>query len=315
MTTDIVFYPHAVRAVQIDDGTTELFALTLLDDVQPSNNFQDLTSFCAAQVGPQQTGSHSASPDNRFTTPQLTTLLSALIGGNFYVSRDLSAYNVDTYYQAGVNLGMRVAAGTGSHLRCRMAANAMMALESISAEAGQLAQARVRLGAVISANGGDPMTVIANAALAGTASGGRLHTLGPVAINGTTLKGVVGVNLDNNNEYDEVISEGEAFPSYLGFKTYRPVLTIRTRKASYFSTYGNKGVALSSWSWFLRSKLASGINEADASAYHILFSGSAGTIKPRNVTGDKSLVDLQVDLSLPSANTAAYVIAVNQAIS
>jgi hypothetical protein len=140
MTTDVVFYPHALRATAIAGGA-ELFCTTLLDDITTSNNFQDLTSYASAQVGPQFTGAHMAAPDFRFSSPQLGTLLSVLAAGEYYISRDLSAYNVDGWYRAGHNLGQREADATLAHLQLRMQANAMLAMESLAADEGQLATA------------------------------------------------------------------------------------------------------------------------------------------------------------------------------
>src|SRR4051812_18715044 len=93
MTTDIVYYPHAIHARRTDDQS-DVMQLTNLMDVEPANNFQDITEFAAGQVGPQFTGSHLASPDNRFTTHQLQTLFVTTIAGQYYVVRDLSACNV-----------------------------------------------------------------------------------------------------------------------------------------------------------------------------------------------------------------------------
>jgi len=314
MATDIVFYPHAIRQTTIAGGTEGLI-LTLLDDVVPSHNFQDLTSYCAAQPGPQQTGSHMASPDCRFTTPQLATLLFSLNTGPYGICRSYADSNVDVWYRAGENLGMRVAKNASAHLRLRMQANALLALESIDFEEGANAVGRCRLVSVIGPNGQDPLVPTAGVALEGLATGGRLHTMGPIRVNGTLLKGASGGRLENNLVYDEESSHGEGFLSYVGIKTITPRLTVRSRKTDYMALFGNKGTPLSSLEFYLRSKLASGINEADAAAFHIKITATVGTIKARQVMGDKAHCELTIDLQQPGEDQPPYTIAVNQAIT
>lgn len=316
MTTDIVYYPHAIRTTAIAGGAEGLI-LTLLDDVEPSHNFMDLTSYCAAQVGPQLVGSHMASPDNRFSTPQLGTLLAALASGPYGICRDYSDSYVDTWYRAGANLGMRVAKATTSHLRMRAQANTLLALESLEASEGGTAQARCRLCHILNPQtGADPLVPTAGAALEGIASGGRIYTLGPIALNGTALKGCTNARLDFNVEYDQESSHGDGFLTYCGIRSIRPVITLRTRKSDYLATFGTRGTAFSSLTWYFKSKLAGGINEADASAFHIkITSAAAGVIKARGISGGKADCLLTIDLAQSAEDTAPLTIAVNQTIS
>lgn len=314
MTTTNVFYPHGIRAVLTSDGVTELFMLSLIDDMTPSNGFEDLTSWCAAQVGPQEVGIQRALPDLRFSTPQLGTVLGLMVTGDYYISRDLSLYNVDCLYRAGANLGSRVADATLAHLRMRMANNAMLVVESIQADEGQLASARCRLAAVLnSQTGADPLVATAGLANAGIASGGRLFTMGPVKLNGTFMTGGVSMSIDFNPEYDEESSHGDGFLTYVGIRRYRPVITIRTRQTDYLATFGSRGTALSSLSCYLASKLASGINEAAASSVHIKYTATTGTIKARQISG--GLVEITIEPYQSAQNTAPLAVAVNQAIT
>jgi hypothetical protein len=110
-------------------------------------------------------------------------------------------------------------------------------------------------------------------------------------------------------------SHGDGFLTYIGIRRYRPVITIRTRKTSYFATYGTRGLPLSSLTCYLRNKLASGINVADATPQHIKITCGTGSIKPREVRGDKSLLDLTIEPYQAAQNSAPVVIAVNQQIT
>jgi hypothetical protein len=313
-TTDIVYYPHAIYCTVY--GGSELFTLSVLNDVEPSHNFSDLTEHAAGQVAPFLTGSHMASPDNRFSTPQLTTLLAVTIAGDYYIARNLGSHTTDILYRAGVNLGTRVARATTGHVRMRADRNSMLVVESITCRDGGLADARCRLVHVLnSATGADPLVPVAGVALSGLATGGLLHTLGPMALNGTALKGVTDWTLDFNVEYDAESSHGDGFPTWCCIKRYRPVWTIHTRSTQYVATFGSRGTALSSLLAYTRAKQASGINYADAAEYHIGFSSSNGTIKARKISGDKAQCEITVDCNSAAEDTAAVAIAVNQAIA
>jgi hypothetical protein len=315
MSTTRVFYPHAIRGSAILGGA-EQFCITLLDDITPDRNFSDLASWAAAQVGPQFTGSHVSSPDCKFTTSQLGTLLTQTIAGNYYVAADLTLQNVDVYYREGANLGMRTAGGNNAHLMMRGQANALLALEGIAADSGQLATARARLAfALNSQTGLDPLVATAGQPLAGLASGGSLYTMGPVFINGVLIDGAEYSGIDFNLEYEEHQSHGDEFPTYIGIYRYRPVYTIRARASDYFATYGSRGTTLSSCIMYLRQKLASGINVADATPQHLKLTSSTGTIKARNISGPKGLVELTVEPYQSAPDTAPVVITANVAIT
>jgi hypothetical protein len=315
MTTTKVFYPHAIRATAIAGGA-ELFLLSLLDDVTASHNFGDLVSFAAAQVGPQFTGSHMASPDIRFSTPQLGTLLPVTVAGAYGVVRDLSLHNVDLWYRQGLNLGMLVDAVNTNHLQLRGQANAMMAVESIGADQGQLATARARLAFVLNASTGlDPLVPTGALALGGAVANSSLFTLGPVKVNGTALDGVEYAGVDFNLEYEEHASAGDGFLTYVGVARYRPVISIRARATDLLATFTTRGAVLSSLSMYLRQKLVSGINIADNVAAHIKLTASAGTIKAHRASGGKSLVELTIEPYQTAMDVAPVAIAVNQLIT
>lgn len=314
MTTTNVFYPHAISA-DVYQGTN-LFQFTDIFDVQPSYNFQDLVEFAASQVGPQFSGTHQASPDNRFGIRQVATLMSVTIPGDYYIARRLDNHIVDLHYKAGQNLAARYADAATVHFRMRNDRSSMLVLESLSVDQGGLLEARCRLVHIYDGTiGTDPLVPVSGVALTATSTVGNLHTLGPIRLNGTLLKGVTSLRLDNNIVYDEEASHGDSFLTYCGIKNYRPVLTLRTRQTDYLATFGTRGTALSSLSCYFRNKLQSGINEADASPYHILLSNSGyGTIKARGVQGDNSQAEISIDLLQSAQNVAAYSLAINQQI-
>jgi hypothetical protein len=300
---DIVYYPHAIYA-------SGLFLITQLSDVEPGHNFQDLTEFAAGQVGPQFTGSHMASPDNRFTTSQIKSILDATSAGDYNVSRDLSGVSVDTEYKAGDKFGARIADANLAHFRMRAQENTMIAWESLSARQGGLAELRCRMVHLYnSATGNDPLVAASGVALTNVSAVNHLFTLGPVRINGTVMEGVQEATLDNRLAYEECAGEGDEFLTYVGIDQYAPQFRFLSRNLAYLDTYGERGTALSSWYWWLKKKVASGINVPDATVEHILFAATVGTIKARRVmAGGKPHSEVTIDLAMSAQNTAAFTV-------
>lgn len=313
MSTQVVYYPHAIYSPGI-------FTLTQLMDVEPAHNFQDLTEWAASQAGPQFTGTHQAAPDNRFSTAQLKTIIDVLIAGDENICRDLSSGDVYTEYKAGDNRGIRLpddnGGAGGNHLFGRMQENAFLALESISARAGAVAELRCRLAAVFNAStGNDPLVWTDDNDITTVSDIAHLFTLGPVKLNGTFLGGVEDVRVEINPEYDEVTDSGEPFLSYIGIRRYRPVVTVMSRNAALLDTFGTRGTALSALSVFWRKKLQSGIVVADATAEHISLTGAAGTIKARRVQSGNASVELTIDLRKANQATNPFTFNTATAIS
>lgn len=308
MGTSIVYYPHAIY---LGGAIT----IAQLSEVEPANNFQDLTEFAASEVGPQFTGTHMGAPDIRFSSTQIKDILDACSTAHGIVG-DLSAQEVDLEYKAGANLGARVADATTSHLRMRLTNNAMLCWESITARQGALAEVRCRLATVFnSGSGSDPMVATSGVALGLDSAIAHLFTLGPIKLNGSFVEGVTEATLENNIEYEEVASEGDGFVTYVAIKRYRPVLTFRTRNAAVLSTYGTKGTALSALKFFLRKKLLSGINVSDATAENIGFTGTVGTIKARKISSPEAVAEVTVDLRQSAEGTACYAIDTTEAVA
>jgi len=312
MSTDIVYYPHAV--VAYDAVPAEIFSLSQISDVEPGHNFQDLTEFIPSLSSPQFTGTHQAAPDNRFTVTQIKSVLDACISGNLSIARDLSAGNVDVEYKAGSNLNVRLA---GSAVRARMQENAMLTWESITCRQGQIAEIRCRLAAIYkSSTGNDPLVFTAGLSVAATAGVVALFTQGPVKLNGSFVPGVTDWMLENNIEYEEEASDGDGFITYLGIKRFRPVLTLHTRDASVLATYGTRGTALSAFAAYLRKKLQSNINVADATEENIQIGksgGAVGTIKARKISSPTAVAEVTVQLAY-NGQEALYAIDTTAAV-
>lgn len=311
MSTPVVYYPHAVQLAGA--GT-----LVQISDVTPSHNFQDLAEYAASDPSPSFTGTHQASPDNRFSTTQLKTLLDAVktaSGGKLNVVRDLSDGIVLVEFKAGENLGSRIAADANGGITFEMLNNAVVWWESLSARQGSVATARVRLAAIfLPQSGNDPMTPAINQDITGTAAVNHLFTLGPIAINGSTLYGVEEMDWNNGIAYEEVGDSGEPFLTYIGTRAIAPVVRVMTNDLSVLNTYGTRGTAISSAvNVYLRKKLVSGINVPNATAEHIRLQITAGTIKARQAQGSKSMAVVEIAAQVSAQDASPFF--VNTAIA
>jgi hypothetical protein len=294
---NIIYFPHAVFS--------SLVSITQMSEVQPGHNFMDLSEFSAGAVGPQFTGTHMASPDNRFSTTQIKGVLDVCISGDYRVARDMSGTTVDAEFRAGDLFGARASTGVLANIRMRMADNSMLCWESLSARQGGLAELRVR-SFCASVGGNDPLVTTSGTTLNAASAVNHLYTLGPVKLNGTTHQGVQEASLDNNLSYIEEGAEGDGFPTFIGLDSYAPILTFRTRDLSVLSTYGNRGTPLTALTWYLRKKLNSSINVPNATPQHIAITAAAGTIKARQVSGPKPMAEVSVALQVVEADTVAF---------
>lgn len=309
MSTNVVYYPHAIYFGPT--GTT----VSQLSDIEPGYNFEHLTEFSASQAIPFFTGSHQAAPDIKFSSSQLKSLLD--LATDYGVAKSFDTGNVDLEYKAGKNLGVRTPNATAAHIRARGTQNVMLVWESLTAKQGQIAEARCRLVYVQNPQTGlDPMVFTNSLALAQASDILHLFTLGPVKINGTWFYSVEEVSWNNNIVYEEEVSDGDGFLTYCGVKRYSPVLTITARKVDSMGTFGTKGTALSALSCFLRKKFKSGINVPDATAEHIGFTATSGTIKSIACkSSDKTMSTVEIHLQSDVQDTAPFTYSGSTAIS
>lgn len=307
MATTNVLYPNAIY---VPGGIT----IAQLTDLTASHNFNDLTEFSAGHAVPLFTGSHSAVPDFKFSHTQISTMLSQFFGGKYNVAREYNSGTAYAEYRVGDNRGVRDQKSNSTHVYGAMVDNSVVFFESLKCRQGQLAEMRCRFVA-LQTDSNEPLVFTASVALGGTSTSGDLFTLGPVKINGTFIGGIESWEWNNNLEYEEVMSDGDGFLSYIGVKSTRPVLTIQTRHGSAIATFGNKGTALASLSCFLRKKLVSGINIAAGTASHVKLSATAGTVKSRSLSGDNSLCEISVDMHTETEDTSPFTINTSTAIS
>lgn len=267
-------------AIVLPSGTE----ITQLENVDPENNFADLTKFSAGSAFPKFTGSHSAMPAVRTATTQIKDLLDEIdVEG---VAADLSGDNLDVEYRRALNRGSRYGDAAEEHLRCRMTSNAFLTWESLRAEQDQDASIDFTITPVWDETN-DPLIWASGSGVTVSATDavGQLYTLGPIIINSTTLDGVSSVDWQNNITRKDIKSDGSHFLKFSSVDRVSPVVTVDISDKGIMQDYGSGGTAITSFTFYLRKKLASNYNVPNATAQHIRFTATAGTIKPLSSQG------------------------------
>ncbi len=109
------------------------------------------------------------------------------------------------------------------------------------------------------------------------------YTLGPVVVNGTTLTGVTGINFNTGAVVFAKGSDGTVYPTICAMKSRAAVLTINGTKMDDFATYVGKGLAVTTFAFYLQKCATGGGRVAPATAEHIKISGYLGKISPKSM--------------------------------
>ncbi|MGE0605550.1 MAG: hypothetical protein AB7O62_00385 [Pirellulales bacterium] len=273
---------------------------------QTNINVDELTGLASGHAQPLFTGGAGERPDYTFSTPQIATLLTAL---GLY-GTDLSAGNTDVYQKAATDLGNRVADGTTSHHRLRMA-NAFGYVTSIRAAHGQVAEISARI--VPSWDGSTvPLTPAGSVALSGTAAAIEYFTLGPVKINGTALAGVQEWSLDLGCQIAELSSDGDIYTSFIYLKEIIPTISVRGTGTDWQATYGTAGTALSALTLYLRRRAVDGYNVSGST--NIAITATNGTVRFDGASGaGNDPLSTMLKIRPRAASSAANVLAFDAA--
>lgn len=290
MTVNATYHVHAI----VLPSAAEITQITELSHAQ---NQQDLVEFSAGDSAPLWSGTDEATPEISFGSQNIKQFLDAL--GTEKIVADLTGGNTDVQWRKGKSHNIREAIAALAHMRGRMAANAMMYWTSISAQRGQNAIIR---GMIIPTFDGtnDPIQYSTGVAISATPAVGYVFRNGPIYLNGTRYSNL-GWDLASNPEIDRETDSGEGFISHVSLETYSPQLTFRTRDLSVVSTFGTKGIPLTSASLYLRRRQKGGVNVAVATAEHIKATATSGTIKARQIEDKEAEVFVQ--FTKPNATT------------
>lgn len=297
-----VFYPHAIDLPNGD-------LLTQLTNVTPAYNFQDVVEFSSGDTAPLWSGTLGAAPSCAFSTRQCKSILDlcdplTLPSQGKVVAYDGHAGSIDVWLRKGEAFGLRTADATVEHERARLT-EGFLEWTTITASQNQVAEISCRLVAAYDGTN-DPMVITQQALTGITRAVNHLFTLGPVTLNGSALAGLQGWTLSNNSNLEVIFDSGVPFPRYIGVNNYSPTLMCRVRDGTLMRTIGTRTTAITSLVFYLRKLQASAICVADASAEHISFSCTAGTVKARQVD-NTGLVDVFMQLQRPTAAVEPYI--------
>lgn len=300
MATSTLYYPHAIV---LPSGVE----VVQLEDMTPAQNIRDILGFSTGDPLPSYSGSEDATPDLTFSSSQLADLLPLMT--IYGCMADLSAGNVDIEYRSGNNRGAREAIASAEHIRGRMASNAAMVLQSLSATQGGRATGRFRVLPLWDGTN-DPIQWTSGVAVTATDKVQHYYTMGPIKLNGSFVGSVTSMNWENNVRLNEMSSDGEVYPTFADVDSLAPTVNFRVRNTALHATYKN-GAALTALIVYLRKKLSSGYNVADATAQHIALTAAAGTVKSRQISGR----ELEISCQLTQSAGAVYTISAASAIA
>lgn len=260
---------HRLHGILLPSGAW----ITALTDNTASPNAELFSAMAASDVLPSFRGAHGSTPDIRFTTHQVKTVLD-VCGLGFY---DMSGGNCDLYYRQDTPYGMREAVGDSDHVRLRCV-RGIMFWDEISADQDNLATISCRI--IPTWNGSTaPMIPLGSQTIPAEWYNTTFFGLGPIEINdgGSFVGALESWRFSPGTTPNIVRSDGEPYASFVGIETQDPVLTAVTGHFSHWTSIGHTGLALTSLDWWLRKRTADDTGSvADGTSEHIKFVGGSG---------------------------------------
>jgi hypothetical protein len=183
-----------------------------------------------------------AAPELAFSTTAVGTALTTIqTGSNPMNGIAITGSNFLFFYEKIANQGTRTAGST--HVKATVAEGMII---PISIEASHYGAATASYRVIMTSADGTtaPVAFAAAQALdAGIAVASELFTLGPVAVNGTTLDGVSSVSINYGNNAEVTGGDGNPYPEFCAITTRRPAITIATTNLDDFVSWGLIGQA------------------------------------------------------------------------
>ena len=183
-----------------------------------------------------------AAPELAFSTTAISTALATfLTGANPLNGIAITGSNFLFYYEKITNRGTRTAGS--NHVKATVAEGMVIPI-SIDASHYGVASAAYRVICCSADGTTAPIAFAASQALdGGIANASEMFTLGPVAINGTTLDGVSSVSINFGNNAEVTGGDGNPYPEFCAITTRRPSISISTNNLDDFVSWGLIGAA------------------------------------------------------------------------
>lgn len=297
---------HRPHAIAFPPDNTPSY-LTQLTDARMNATLEEYTERSAADAAPLQSGAIQGAPMLEFDTPDLKTVLDQCTDSG--VCRAHTAGTTSLYYRKGVNRGIRGAVGSAIHDRFDALNSAFVYWNRISAQAKQIATINAAIKFISTDGLTAPLLAVGSTALAGSLAVSGLWTLGPVSLNASQVNSVKSVDLDNRFTFEDEDESGDKFQSYAEIDQWQPRLEILTNDITVWNTYGEDGTALTALTLYFRKMMPNRTGpKTNATAEHIKFTASAGSIFVSEATGMKAQSRVTVLLDKPNATTDPFTI-------
>ncbi len=304
----------AVTSVDVLHGIlTPSSFYSQVEDCTPAARLKMLMAGGAGHPSPLFAGVQGADPVVDFRTSQLATLLAECTSALNW-AKGMTSGNIDLYYRPISAFGTRASLTAGAK-RFRFA-KAFMYVKSITLGHQTQGSADVSLVGLSADGTTTPLAVTGSQTpeTGSTASSAEHFGLGPVEINNVAIEGLQSAQIDFGLDLVVAGSNSGPFPTFVGVRSVAPVITLTGLSADAWVSYG-LGTALTGLKLFGRKVNADTAGGAayvaDATAAHLLFSGSAagvataaGMIALENTSGGgNSEVKTALKLYLRSIDT------------
>lgn len=268
----------------------------------------------AGQADPTHTSVISVSPVISWTCTDIATALGSVALSGLPISSTTST-SLDMYLTAMAEGGVR--GGASVHGRIR-AVQGMILPRQITVSQGQAATLTMEFIATYDGTNA-PFAYSFTTSLPHTPSVDESFTMGPIALNGTTLAGCQSLTIDFGLSAATLASCGNLYPTFVGIATREPYIEVSLLEADYANTFGLNGTAQSSTdSIVYLQKQSKNANRLDAATEeHISFSLDDGVITVTEVGGsnnEPAMVTLRHNSSFDGTN-AIWVIDTTAAIT
>lgn len=177
------------------------------------------------------------------------------------------------------------AAGTGNHT-ILSASDAFVMVSGISARQGDTASANIEMCALSTDGIAAPFTAVNNGNLTSDTFIGE-YRLGPVKINGTTVSGVMGIQVNPALSYLKRTTGGGTYPTHTYLEFANPTVDVTFENQATAAIYGPIFLTMSAGVFYLRKKATGGGVVADGTASHIGISFGAGIVTMEQISGSE----------------------------
>jgi hypothetical protein len=251
------------------------------DDLDPQFNFKDMRITPAGAVYPGFAGSSMLEPVIESSAAEIGTILDAMTVEG--VGIGFSSSNVDLEWRAMANLG---AMASGSSHVIQRATDSLFYWRSINANVEGEARIDWTLRPISADGVSLPWTILTSQALTITPAVSELYKFGPAVLTYNLGAGNVSMTLcndgwtwSNNVEDRRKACSGSVADRFAAIRKISPTVELATEHVQDVLTFAGSE-AIVSLDLYLIKLEDGGIQVASATAEHIKFSTTAGTVKP-----------------------------------